>query len=508
MADIGEVSHQKSSSEEEEEAEDLAQRILYDPQKWPYLKKYRILFLVALPAFLTPLSNTSLYPAISDMKEEFETTAIIINLLLGIYIIFRGIAPIFWSSYSDQLKTRKRVYLASLLIYTMSNIICGFAKNAIILILFGIIQSIGISAALSLGGGTVSDVFIPAERGKAYAIYLVGYFIALASGQNIGDLITNSLGWRWVFYILAILGGATLLLITSFLPETFREPEEKFISKPHIIRIIRESQPQSPSEESKSFTQKKSYNPLLPLKLLLQLNITFSILSKSLVNLIIYTQSILITKMFSYYYNVSNLYLLFAYISPPVGYLIGSFIAGIYSDRLAGYESDIETRKEKEMKKEEKKRLMKEETMEVMQNILENRDIIYRFPVMRIKVAFYSSLIVPLFIVAYGWLTQIKVHILIPLIISFLAGIGLQGQCNCISTYLIDANPGKSASALALSDFISYFFVAILIVLVNPLVDLIGMGFTYTIMAFFSILSIILLVIVFKNDEKWRSVNL
>lgn len=73
---------------------------------------------------------------------------------------------------------------------------------------------------------------------------------------------------------------------------------------------------------------------------------------------------------------------------------------------------------------------------------------------------------------------------------------------------MIDANPGKSASALALSDFISYFFVAILIVLVNPLVDLIGMGFTYTIMAFFSILSIILLVIVFKNDERWRGVNL
>jgi hypothetical protein len=46
----------------------------------------------------------------------------------------------------------------------MSNIICGFAKNAIILILFGIIQSIGISAALSLGGGTVSDVFIPAGK--------------------------------------------------------------------------------------------------------------------------------------------------------------------------------------------------------------------------------------------------------------------------------------------------------------------------------------------------------
>ncbi|GBC06056.1 hypothetical protein RclHR1_00660010 [Rhizophagus clarus] len=514
MADIGEVPHQKSSSEEEqeadeeEEAEEPAHKILSHPQKWPILKKYRILFLVAIPTFLTPLSNTPLYPAISDMKKEFKTTAIIIDSLLGIFTIFRGIAPIFWSSYSDQLKTRKRVYLASLLLYTMSNIVCGFAKNVIVMILFRIIQSIGISASLTLGGGTVSDVFIPAERGSVYAIYLTGYFVALAIGPYVGGLITYSLGWRWIFYILAITGGATLLLMASFLPETFREPGERSSSRPHQIRIIRESHPPTPSEESKQYTQKKSYNPLLPLKLLLQLNTTLSILSKSLISLIIYTQSILITKMFSFYYDVSNMYLLFSYMSPPIGYLIGSFIAGIYSDRLVERESKAEMRKEREMKREEKKRLEKGESMEMLQEMIDDRDTIYKFPIFRIKVAFYSSLLVPLFIVCYGWLAQSKVYILIPLICTFIAGIGLQGQSNCISTYLIDANPGKSASALALSDFISYFLVAIIIVIINPLENYLGTGWTYTIMAFFSIISIIFLVIILKYDERWRGVNI
>ncbi|GES73870.1 major facilitator superfamily domain-containing protein [Rhizophagus clarus] len=415
MADIGEVPHQKSSSEEEqeadeeEEAEEPAHKILSHPQKWPILKKYRILFLVAIPTFLTPLSNTPLYPAISDMKKEFKTTAIIIDSLLGIFTIFRGIAPIFWSSYSDQLKTRKRVYLASLLLYTMTS--------------------------LTLGGGTVSDVFIPAERGR----------------------------WRWIFYILAITGGATLLLMASFLPETFREPGERSSSRPHQIRIIRESHPPTPSEESKQYTQKKSYNPLLPLKLLLQLNTTLSILSKSLISLIIYTQSILITKMFSFYYDVSNMYLLFSYMSPPIGYLIGSFIAGIYSDRLVERESKAEMRKEREMKREEKKRLEKGESMEMLQEMIDDRDTIYKFPIFRIKVAFYSSLLVPLFIVCYGWLAQSKVYILIPLICTFIAGIGLQGQRT---------------------------------------------GWTYTIMAFFSIISIIFLVIILKYDERWRGVNI
>ncbi|RIA81335.1 major facilitator superfamily domain-containing protein [Glomus cerebriforme] len=507
MTDNGELPHQKSSSEDEEDDE-LSHKSLsehhYDPQRWPYLKKYRILFFVALPTFLTPLSNVSLYSAILEMKEEFKTT--VIYSLLGIFIIFRGIAPIFWSSYSDQLGTRKKVYLASLLLYTIGNILCGFTKNVLVLIIFRVVQTIGISAALSLGGGTVGDIFIPAERGKAYAIYLIGYFVALAIGPFIGVLIAQLLGWRWIFHILAISGGVTLLSITSFLPETFRPSGEKLSPKPHQILIIRESYPRSPSEESKTFLPRKRYNPLSPLKLLLQLNVTLSILSKSLAYLIIYTQNTLITRLLSYYYDVSIVYVVFAYISPPVGYLVGSLFAGIYSDHLVGYERDIEMRKEKEMRREEKRRKKRDEVTKIMQEI-SGSDVIYKFPMMRIKVAFYSSLLVPLFIAAFGWLAQNRVHIVLPLICSFIAGIGLQGQCNCISTYLIDAYSGKSASALALSDFFSFLLVAIITVFTTQLENFIGTGWTFSVMAIFSILSIIFLIIVLKYDEKWRGVN-
>jgi len=56
MADKGEILYQKSNSDEEEEAEEEQHR--RDPQRWPSLRKYRILFLISLPTFLTPLSNT------------------------------------------------------------------------------------------------------------------------------------------------------------------------------------------------------------------------------------------------------------------------------------------------------------------------------------------------------------------------------------------------------------------------------------------------------------------
>src|SRR6266542_1992005 len=106
--------------------------------------------------------------------------------------------------------------------------------------------------------------------------------------------------------------------------------------------------------------------------------------------------------------------------TPTVSYLFGSFIAGKYSDDLVKYENDKEIIKEKENIKERKMKEKKsQEKGEVTQKI-EEENVVYKFPVMRIKVAFYSSLLVPLFIAAFGWLVQNKVHIVVPLICSFI----------------------------------------------------------------------------------------
>ncbi|CAG8551945.1 12156_t:CDS:2 [Funneliformis mosseae] len=446
MTDIDETLQQKSSSEDEEEEHVIKSGGHFDPQRWPYLKKFRILFLISLPTFLTPLSHVFLYPAMLEIKRDFNTTAEFVNLLFVIFFIFQGSTE---------------------------------------LIIFRALQSLGISASFSLGGGTISDLFIPSERGRAYAVYLIGYFVAFATGPFIGELITQLLGWRWIFYVLAISGGVILLLLASFLPETFRPSEGSLRSiKPHKVQIVRVENPISPSEESTSFIQRKRYNPLSPLKLLLQLNITLAILSKSVTFSIIYIQSILIIEEFSSFYDLSNLTIVLTYMSPTVGYLIGNFITGKYSDVLIKHESD-----DTQVIKEDKP--------------------VFKFPVMRIKVAYYSSLLVPFFIASLGWLLRNRVHVAIPLISTFIAGIGLQSQCNGVSTYLIDACPGKSASALALSEFFSYLLVVIVILLIRPLevLVLLGIGWTVSIMALFSFLSIIFLFIVLGFDARWRGVN-
>jgi len=48
----------------------------------------------------------------------------------------------------------------------MNKIKCGYSTNVLELIIFKALQSIGISAAFSLGGGTISDLFIPAGKLK------------------------------------------------------------------------------------------------------------------------------------------------------------------------------------------------------------------------------------------------------------------------------------------------------------------------------------------------------
>ena len=72
------------------------------------------------------------------------------------------------------------------------------------LIVFRLLQGTAGSAAIALGGGTVADVFIQEERGKAIALWAMCPLLGPVVGPVMGGFISASLGWRWVFWVLAI----------------------------------------------------------------------------------------------------------------------------------------------------------------------------------------------------------------------------------------------------------------------------------------------------------------
>ena len=75
--------------------------------------------------------------------------------------------------------------------------------------------------ATTIGGATIGDMFPNGKRGAALAMWGLGNQLGPIVGSIIGGFLSQTKGWRWVFGLQAIIGGASLLLGVLFLWETY-----------------------------------------------------------------------------------------------------------------------------------------------------------------------------------------------------------------------------------------------------------------------------------------------
>jgi MFS family permease len=109
------------------------------------------------------------------------------------------------------------------MIYFAANIGLATQRSYAALLVLRALQSAGSSGTVALGYGVISDVCTPAERGKYLGPVAAGIMLAPAIGPTIGGLLAQYLGWRSIFWFLAIISGVYLVVYTIFMPETARK---------------------------------------------------------------------------------------------------------------------------------------------------------------------------------------------------------------------------------------------------------------------------------------------
>jgi EmrB/QacA subfamily drug resistance transporter len=144
------------------------------------------------------------------------------------YMLSSTIAIILFGKISD-IYGRKNVLIAGITIFVLSSILCGLATNMFDFILFRGIQGIGGGILISLPFIVVGEIFSPIERAKYMGILASVFGLADVMGPILGGVITDTLGWRWVFFINIPIGIAAVALILYSLPN---------IKLPDIRKVI------------------------------------------------------------------------------------------------------------------------------------------------------------------------------------------------------------------------------------------------------------------------------
>lgn len=158
-----------------------------------------------IDVFVSNLASTMFAPGASLLLEEFhETSSIIGTLTVTIYLLGFATGPLFIAPLSE-LYGRLYIYHVCNLVFISFTIGCALSKNVAMFVVFRFLTGCAGSAPLTNGGGTVADVIPQEKRGAALAIFAVGPLLGPVIGPVMGGFISQGVGWRWNFWVLAMI---------------------------------------------------------------------------------------------------------------------------------------------------------------------------------------------------------------------------------------------------------------------------------------------------------------
>ncbi|PYH88263.1 MFS general substrate transporter [Aspergillus ellipticus CBS 707.79] len=388
-----------------------------DPKSHSPWQKKSIVVIITLSAFTAPFASCIRFPSFTTLADHFHPTDSQVALTTTVFLIGLAIAPLWWSSWSQEYG-RRPVLVASFLISAIAVIICAVANSLPLIIVFRLTEALGCSSAQSVGAGVIGDIYLPTERGSALGGFYLGTLIGPPLiAPIIGGALQIWLGWRATLYFMAIFTFATTILILLALPETL------WLQK----------------------LQRDAAAPLPKLKLLFVPSIALSVSHVSICFASLYCFNTTLPYAYSAPpYHFSSIEVGLCYISNCLGYAIGSVAGGRLSDaKLRQYQ----------------------QTHDGLIN-----------PVARLQTVWYGVGFVPLGLLLYGWLVERQVFWLAPLVGAFLFGLGLMMITSTIMPFLVDVRPGAGASVVADLNFVRNILAAVDTVVSPVAVSSIGVG--------------------------------
>ena len=98
---------------------------------------------------------------------------------------------------------------------------------------FRVLQGVGGGMLTPIGIAMLFRAFPPIERARAATIVMVPTLVAPALGPVLGGLITDTIGWRWIFFVNVPFGIAALVFGLRFLRE-HTEPARRPLRRPGL----------------------------------------------------------------------------------------------------------------------------------------------------------------------------------------------------------------------------------------------------------------------------------
>lgn len=454
--------------------------------------------LVSGICFVTPLASSMFAPGVPELMEEFKSTNVLLaSFVVSVYVLGFAFGPLFLAPLSE-IYGRLPIYHICNFGFLAFTIACALATNLNMLIGFRFLEGIFGSAPLTNGGGTIADLFVQEKRGRAMSTfamgpivgpiskypYLKGKYSILTSivGPVAGGFLSQSKGWRWVFWVLAMVSGTFTILSLIFMRETYGPT----ILQKKTNRLRRETGNQDLRSKFDIGLSPRDFfmrGIVRPAKMLIYSPI---VLSTSVYVGVVYGYLYLLfttfTVVFEYTYHFSSGSVGLTFLGLGVGSLSGLAFFAWSSDYII------------------KKKTAEADAIAAAAG----QPSAGMKPEYRLPMLIPGAIFIPVGLLLYGWTAKYHVQWIVPIISTALIGVGNMAVFMCVSMYLVDTFTVYAASALAANTVIRSVMGAVLPLAGRKMYNALGLGWGNSLLAFVALAMLPLPWILLKWGEPLR----
>ncbi|KAL3445809.1 major facilitator superfamily domain-containing protein [Aspergillus insuetus] len=385
----------------------LDERDPMHPYNMGLLRKWLAVATVSTGSICVACTSSIYSTTYGQLMKEFSCSHEIATLGLSLFIWGMGIYG------------RKIIYLSSLTSFFIWLLPCALATNVQTLLIGRFLNGFSGSAFLSVAGGTVNDLFPRHHLAFPMMVYTASPFIGPEIGPLLGGFINQYAHWRWTFYMLLCWTAVMILLVYFFVPETYQ---------PVLLKQKRKHLSTQRHEPQSSFSSKRfrdsMYTPLL-LLFLEPMCFCLCLYSAILLGILyLFFGAFQIVFQSVYGFELWQCGLSF------LGLLAGMVLAVLSDPYWTSHYLGLERR----------------------HRALHRENFAF-FPEWRLPPAIAGAPLVTIGLFTFAWTAYSNIHWMVPIIGSGIFGAGTVLVYSGVFTFLVDAYPVYSASALAANSF-------------------------------------------------------
>jgi EmrB/QacA subfamily drug resistance transporter len=186
------------------------------PIELPQRVRLEILGAVLLGILLAALDQTIVGTALPRIVTDLQGNDVYTWAFTS-YLLTATVSGPIYGKLSD-LYGRRYIFVAGVAIFLIGSLLCGVSQDMTQFILFRGLQGLGAGALFPVALAIIGDIFAPSERGKYQGLFGAVFGLSSLIGPAIGGIITDTIGWHWVFFVNLPLGVLILVIIWRTLP--------------------------------------------------------------------------------------------------------------------------------------------------------------------------------------------------------------------------------------------------------------------------------------------------